>query len=555
MTEVINRPTAGRVDADLLVRRIDALGRFLAAGEGRVPDNRLVPVHTVVERAGQRLSLSRDHTVVALAGSTGSGKSSLFNALARMNLSPVGVRRPTTGVTYACVWGPVEGAAGLLDWLGVLPRHRFTRESELDGDREAGLRGLVLLDLPDFDSIDVSHRAEVDRLLGLVDLVVWVVDPQKYADKLVHESYLRQFHQHRDVTVVALNHADRLDPADVQRCLTDLRRLLDVDGLPGVATLASSAYGPPGYGELRAVLERAVAERQASLRRLSGDVDRVTAELSTLVGPAVSGDLVDRTTVRILTDALAHAAGVSAVVHAAEQAYRHRAKRRMGWPVLRWLRRLRPDPLKRLHLRSTAENPGPVAATSLPEPTPAQRAAVGLAVRAVADRAADSLPAPWPAVLATAARSRADDLPDALDRAVAGTDLGLSRSPAWWTLVSGIQWLATLGALAGLAWLAVGWGLAALGLPLPDYPKVGIVPVPTLLLLGGILLGLLIAGLSRPLVAFSARRAASRALSRLRAAVGEVAREYVLMPVRTALQAYADARDALAIASGERTRR
>lgn len=553
MTGVIDSPPGTRgVDADRLVHRIEALGRFLAASEGNVPDDRLVPGRTVVERAGQRLALSRDHTVVALAGSTGSGKSSLFNALAQMNLSPAGVRRPTTGATYACVWGSIEGAGGLLDWLGVLPRHRFARESELDGDAEAGLRGLVLLDLPDFDSVDVSHRAEVDRLLGLVDLVVWVVDPQKYADKLVHESYLRQFHRHRDITVVALNHADRLSPPDVQRCLADLRQLLDADGLAGVAALASSAYGPPGYLELRELLERAVAARQAALRRLSGDVDRVTAELSTLVGPAATADAVDRSTSRMLTDALAHAAGVPAVVQAAERAYRHRARRRMGWPVLRWLRRLRPDPLKRLHLPATApDSAGPVPATSLPDPTPAQRAAVGLAVRAVADRAAGMLPSPWPAALTTAARSRLDDLPDGLDRAVAGTELGLSRTPVWWHLVGAVQWLATLAAVGGLGWLAIGWALAGLGLPVPDYPQVGLVPVPTLMLIGGVLLGIVIGTLVRPLVSFAARRAAARAQARLRAAVAEVGRSYVLAPVRGVLRAYAEARDALAAAGAE----
>ncbi|MDI5943929.1 50S ribosome-binding GTPase, partial [Micromonospora sp. DH15] len=136
--------------------------------DGQLPDTQLVPAHTLVERAGTRLALSRDHTVVALAGATGSGKSSLFNALARFELSPVGVRRPTTGVAHACVWGPLDGATRLLDWTGVLPRHRFVRESALDGDDESALHGLVLLDLPDFDSVQRSHRLEVDRLLGLV---------------------------------------------------------------------------------------------------------------------------------------------------------------------------------------------------------------------------------------------------------------------------------------------------------------------------------------------------------------------------------------------------
>src|SRR5690242_10057718 len=241
----------GRVDAEQLIERLDALSRFLRLVDPYLPDSELVAAHTLVERAGNRLALSRDHTVVALAGSTGSGKSSLFNALARLKLSPVGVRRPTTGAAHACVWGPLEPANQLLDWVGVLPRQRFIRESALDGDDEAALRGLVLLDLPDFDSIERSHRLEVDRLLGLVDQVVWVVDPQKYGDRILHQAYLQQFQSHADVTVVVLNQADRLSAQDTETVLNDLKRLLTEDGLGKAPVLATSAKQPGMLADLR----------------------------------------------------------------------------------------------------------------------------------------------------------------------------------------------------------------------------------------------------------------------------------------------------------------
>ncbi|MEU5788394.1 GTPase [Micromonospora purpureochromogenes] len=539
-----------RVDADDLVARLDAVRRFLAAVDGQVPDSRLVTAHTLVERAGTRLALSRDHTVVALAGATGSGKSSLFNALARLDLSPVGVRRPTTGVAHACVWGPLDGASRLLDWVGVLPRHRFVRESALDADDETGLHGLVLLDLPDFDSVQRSHRLEVDRLLGLVDLVVWVVDPQKYADRVIHASYLREFHRHRDVTLVVLNQADRLSATELPRVLDDLRRLLDADGLDGVPLLATTAVDQAGMIGLREALERAVTERQASLRRLSGDVDAVVAKLGELVVTDVPRAAPDEDTVRSLDRALVGAAGVPAVADAVQGAYRHRAGGTTGWPVVRGWRRLRPDPLRRLHLpgpAAGADQPAEslVAATSVPDPTAAQRSALGLAIRAVADRSGADLPAPWPDAVTTAARSRLDDLPDALDRAIAGTDLGMDRRPLWWRLVGGVQWLVTLAALAGLGWLLLGYALRALGLPALEYPRVGEVPLPTLLLLGGLLAGLLVAAVTRPVIRWAAGRARQRAEKRLTAAVAEVGDTYVLSPVRAVLDRYGQARDAL----------
>jgi GTP-binding protein EngB required for normal cell division len=556
VTSVVNRVMEAfrgggtGVDADALIRRVDALQRFLHAGDGYLPEERLVGARTLVERATQRLALSRHHTVIALAGATGSGKSSLFNALARLELSPVGVRRPTTGVTYSCVWGPPGTATGLLDWLGVLPRHRFNRESALDADDEARLRGLVLLDLPDFDSIEGSHRAEVDRLLALVDLVVWVLDPQKYADKLVHESYLRQFHRHKEVTFVALNHADRLTHADVQRCLDDLTKLLDVDGLAGVPALATSAYAAPGWMELRKMLEGVVAAKQAALHRLSGDVERAVEELSDVTGPAPAAkNAVDPKSARELVESLGQAAGVPAVVEATERAYRHRAGATMGWPLLRWLRRLRPDPLRRLHLPGRTTG-GPVPATSLPAPTAAQRASVGLAVRTMADEAAAGMPVPWQNAVVVAARSRLDDMPDALDRAVATTDLGLTRTPWWWRLVGGIQWLVTIASIVGLGWLLVGYAIRATGLPPIEYPRVGAAPLPTVLLVGGLLVGVILAGLAGPLAAAAARRARARAESRLRAAVTEIADEFVVMPSTAVVHGYGEARAALVEARG-----
>ncbi len=288
-----------RVDAEDLTRRLEALTRFLRLVDPYLPDGELVTAHTLVERASGRLTLSLDHTVVALAGSTGSGKSSLFNALARFKLSPVGVRRPTTGTAHAVVWGPLEPANRLLDWVGVLPRQRFVRESALDGDDEASLRGLVLLDLPDFDSVEQAHQLEVDRLLGLVDQIVWVVDPQKYGDRILHRAYLSQFSTHAGVTIVVLNQADRLSASDTEAVLADLRRLLEEDGLTGAPVLASSAKQPGMLGELRDALESTVAGRQAALRRLAVDVDVAGEELAAMMGPPAAEDEVDRATHRL----------------------------------------------------------------------------------------------------------------------------------------------------------------------------------------------------------------------------------------------------------------
>src|SRR6185295_6517562 len=126
-------------------------------------------------------------------------------------------------------------------------------------------------------------------------------------------------------------------------------------------------------------------------------------------------DEVDRATVRQLSDALAASAGVSAVADATAGSYRHRAAASTGWPMIRGLRRLRPDPLRRLHLGAKtptdAVSTDVVPRTSLPEADAAQKSAVGLSVRAVATRAAAPLPPVWAPALTNASRSRINDLP------------------------------------------------------------------------------------------------------------------------------------------------
>ena len=117
------------------------------------------------------------------------------------------------------------GAEELLEWLGIPTRHQVTRDSMLSAaDEDAEMRGVVLLDLPDHDSTEVSHHLEVDRLVQLADLLVWVLDPQKYADAAIHDRYLAPYATHQDVMLVVLNQIDRVPEAGRESMVADVRR-------------------------------------------------------------------------------------------------------------------------------------------------------------------------------------------------------------------------------------------------------------------------------------------------------------------------------------------
>lgn len=547
--------TATRPDqTEALVSRIRALEEAAELCRGRVDDEAVEAARHVVDHADRRLAMSGAATVVALAGATGSGKSSLFNALSGTELAAVGVRRPTTARALACTWGK-EPAEELLDWLDIPRRHAL----EPDPEAAEALDGLVLLDLPDHDSTEVSHRLEVDRLVELVDALVWVVDPQKYADAALHDRYLIPLAGHAEVMMVVLNQIDRLSPEARQACVRDLRRLLAEEGLGPVEVMAVSAETGEGIAELRSELARLVAEKKAAARRLAADVTGAAARLGDASGTAPAAQ-VRRQSVQRMDAALARAAGVGVVTEAVGKAWRLRGGYATGWPVLSWLAKFRPDPLRRLHLgrlgagskRRAIGTAGeaPTSRSSLPATTGVQRAGVDTAIRTFADEAGAGLSRGWAEAIKAAARAESAALPDALDRAIARTDLDLDRHRRWWNAVRVLQWLLFGAVLVGLGWLTSAVVLAYLQLPpLPQVTWWGI-PAPTVLVGGGVLSGLLVAGLSRIGVEVGARRRVRAADRALRAAIAAVTDELVIRPVGDELGRYERARAALERARG-----
>lgn len=534
-----------------LVDHLRALGEAVELCEGRVDSGALAEARRVVDQADRRLAISGSATVVALAGATGSGKSSIFNALSGTELATVGVRRPTTAHAMASSWGE-ESAEELLDWLQIPRRHALTTDPALD----AALDGLVLLDLPDHDSTELDHRMEVDRLVRLVDEFIWVVDPQKYADAAIHDRYLKPLAQHADVMMIILNQVDKLTSSQREQCLSDLQRLLNSEGLGKVPVMAVSAATGEGIEALRETLARQVAEKQAAARRLAADVSVAAASLSTASGTTKVTPVARPSTDRLTTQ-VAIAAGVPVVTEAVGKAWRLRGGLATGWPVLAWIAKFKPDPLRRLHLdrlgvgrRHKEIDPAGVGRTSLPATSGVQKARVDTAVRTLADEAAQGLTRGWADAIKQAARSSEDALPDRVDRAIATTDLDLAQHRRWWQLVRVLQWLLVAAVVAGLGWLGVSFLLVYLQLPpLPEVTWWGL-PAPTVLLVGGVLAGLLLAGLARIFVEVGARRRTSQARQSLRAAIARVTGELVIDPVKAEQDRYEKARLALERASG-----
>lgn len=523
----------GQIAAELPDRLVH-LRSAANLAEGRLDGDVVAYARHVLDKAAERLTFGTHHSVVALLGATGSGKSSMANAIAGSEIATTGVRRPTTNSTLACVWGPHDASA-LLDWLQVKNRH-------LVGDGPPEFDGLVLLDVPDHDSVKVEHRLEMERIAEHADLLLFVTDPEKYADEALHH-YLRLLNRHGAVTAVVLNKADTLTRDQLQACRADLARLLLEDGVGDATVLTASATTGLGLNELNQLLATLIEEKQLALARLDADATVAASDLAAAAGPPLPTRL-SRAIGNDLAQELVDASGLEVISDAVGKGYRRDAAAAMGWPVTRWVRRLRPHPLRRLHLGAGSAGP-----TSLPAPGPASSARVAAAVRTAADRSTAELPEPWPTLVRQAALRSTPELHTAVDTAIARAVRDRARgTPRWWAPIKGLQGLLFAGMLVGIAWLVA---LAAVGffaLGEIQTPEIGPVPVPTVLALGGAAAGWLVSVIAARLARLGARRRAAVVRRDAAGAMVSVAHTHVLDPIESELASRRRLTDELAAA-------
>ena len=541
--------------------RLTALARLVQIGSARTgPDGfspeLLADAGQLVARAGERLRLSANHTVAILAGGTGSGKSSLFNRLAGADFSPVGATRPVTLNPHACVWG-MEGAGPLLEWLGVQHRYRYARSSAL-GEGERSLRGLVLLDLPDHDSV-LGGTAEVNRLVALADLMIWVLDPQKYADAAVHSRFLTPMAGHSSVITVVLNQSDLLTATQAEDCVSDLRRLLDSEGLADARLQLTSARTGAGLDALRKVLADTVSARRAASERIGADVDAMIERFLPYAGEmSVTGALDDAEeepwavpprSAEMLAESFARAAGVPGVGQALQSARELKAVDYVGWPVA-WLadRVVGRHPVRKLRLGNLWDELREVSAG----PAGAQQAEIDNAITTLGDQVGADLPAPWSSTVRTAARSKAQQIPAALGAAIGESLPAENTVTPWWRLVAAWQGLLLGCAAVGLAWMVA---ILVLGVfrVAPHAPAIFrdpvLLPWIAVMIAAILLLGWLTASGGMTLVNAAAVRERAQVDSEMRSRMTAVADQMVLQPIRQELSECSRFRAALRRAS------
>ena len=469
----------------------------------------------VVARARERSGFGGAAYVLALAGGTGVGKSSVLNALAGRTVSAVRAVRPTTDEPIAWIADVRrEELAPLLAWLKV--RH-------VAGHADEALSDVAILDLPDVDSVRIEHRATVDALLPRIDAVAWVLDPEKYDDARLH-AYLNGMAPHAARLRFILNKADRLSEPQRVELADDLRRRLAASGIGDARIDVVSATTGEGIDALRADLAGRADAKALVTAKLSTDASEALDRLMGAVGLDPDADyrpLIDddrrAEAVRAAVDGALEVVDPAGVARQVRLAVLGRARRSGGSllgrvvALLGWLTgqtRRTADPAA--YLRDWR-----------------RRGSLGRAmnpVHAALVEASASVPSSSRAALVAA--MRADDLEDglaaALDAAArdATGDLRIPGSILW-PMVGAVQ--LAIGAVFAfaIAWyvtLFISQGQVPVSTF--DAPLLGPLPFPLVLLVGSIVasgaLGLLL-GLH---AGWIGRRVGRRLAERVRAAVG-----------------------------------
>lgn len=284
---------------DRLVDILDRVEATLAEANELVPGPALDPLAFAARRIRNRLDYPVDLAIVALAGGTGSGKSSLFNAILGTERAEVGGLRPTTSRPLASVpAGRRHEVAGYLSGFG-----------DLEVSTHEGHPSLILVDLPDTDSVEVDHRLRVDELLPMVDAVVWVVDVEKYRDHALHQQYLRRLVDNQRQFLFVVNQIDRIPAEERPLLMDDFRSALVDDGYDAPTSIGTAANppltGPFGVDELTGALG-SLADGLAIERQLT-DLEIAVRRLLTLIGDSSLG--FETRWESTLDDALGHIDG------------------------------------------------------------------------------------------------------------------------------------------------------------------------------------------------------------------------------------------------------
>jgi energy-coupling factor transporter ATP-binding protein EcfA2 len=170
--------------------------------------------------------------VVAFMGGTGVGKSSLLNKLAGQAIARTGVERPTSREVTLYYHHSVS----LSQLEKVFPLQQIQLSQHSDESSEK----IIWIDMPDFDSTEEKNKDIVMQWLSYVDILIYVVSPERYRDNKAWQLLLSEGASHAWLFV--MNQWDRGEVAQFE----DFKRQLAKAGFDNPHIFKTISIGSEG---------------------------------------------------------------------------------------------------------------------------------------------------------------------------------------------------------------------------------------------------------------------------------------------------------------------
>lgn len=137
--------------------------------------------------------------IVAFMGGTGVGKSSLLNRLAGKAIARAGIERPTSREVTLYHHYSVA--------IKHLPEQLPLAQIKIAEHDNESRKHIIWIDMPDFDSTEQSNKHQVLEWLPHIDVLIYVVSPERYRDEKAWKLLLAEGGRHAWLFV--LNQWDR----------------------------------------------------------------------------------------------------------------------------------------------------------------------------------------------------------------------------------------------------------------------------------------------------------------------------------------------------------
>lgn len=454
-----------------------------------------------------------DFALVVFAGSSGGGKSTLLNALARSNLVETGTARPTTKEIRAFTH-PEADISTRREYTGLADLRAVDSE-----DAGAFPEWLVAVEVPDrrlFQEENPRFAAKIEEILDLADVTVWVTDPQKYADA----DFLADLRRwgNPQGSVVVLTHTEALAADSLDAVMKDLQTALEKSGI-GLPVMNATVFDESTVAAFREKILEMATLPESRFRAMNFRLQKVAQTIAREAAVSPEVEVETQGAEEKFCGQVAQACAVEETEEQLQKSYLRASRPFMMPPPLTWLAGAQP----------LTESP-----QFLPPKT--NTAEVNLAARHFVDAVGEKYPQNWNSFFHRRAAHHAASLISALDLALASWEGPRLENKLWWRLWRAWQWIILFALVATSIWALI-WLVSFLGgAPIPGL--LGPVPLPPLsfglalvVVVVSMLLGLKISG-SR------AKKFGETGAQKFRQLLDEVSRKAFLAPLHQEMTLY-----------------